>query len=429
VKCGDTIIAAASTGYSATNFASGEWGTVTCPAGNNLAWLKCATFDGCKIGNLAPLANGMTLSTSYWGVQGWEVEGTSASGPCFQVYPPGNSTIHHIVLANDIAIGCGLNGFASASSGKAGVDYLAVVGSIAYNATGGSAYCGSGISVWEPVASDSLPGTHIYIAGNFSWGNVNGDPCNGMAPSDGEGIVFDTFDGNTTRIGVYSQQAVVDNNILVANGGPGLEVFSNSKGTGPFSHIYFRSNTAWGNNSDPHEAVPAYAVAEILVYIAQNVNAFRNIAATNAKNGARSQPIYAFSVNTSNGTTQIYKNWGYAASGTYGGTSNSTAFSYSPSNLFGTDPGFVNARAPDAPSCGSASSVPNCMTMVITNFTPTAPGASAYGYQIPSTTQVYDPLFPKWLCNVNLPAGLVTMGCLTGSTVSPGGALNGVSQY
>src|SRR5579864_5701420 len=49
VNCGYIIIAAASTFYSWTNFYSGDWGTVTCPAGNNVAWLKCVTFDACKI--------------------------------------------------------------------------------------------------------------------------------------------------------------------------------------------------------------------------------------------------------------------------------------------------------------------------------------------------------------------------------------------
>jgi hypothetical protein len=51
------------------------------------------------------------------------------------------------------------------------------------------------------------------------------------------------------------------------------------------------------------------------------------------------------------------------------------------------------------------------MATVISDFTPTAGGAAGYGYQIPSVTPTFDPLFPQWLCNVNLPAGLVTMGC------------------
>jgi hypothetical protein len=49
VNCGDVITTTASTAYDSTNFQTGKWGTVTCTAGNNVARLKCATFDACKI--------------------------------------------------------------------------------------------------------------------------------------------------------------------------------------------------------------------------------------------------------------------------------------------------------------------------------------------------------------------------------------------
>src|SRR6201999_487629 len=45
LNCGDVIVAAASTTYSSAIFYTGKWGTVTCPAKNNVAWLQCATFD------------------------------------------------------------------------------------------------------------------------------------------------------------------------------------------------------------------------------------------------------------------------------------------------------------------------------------------------------------------------------------------------
>src|ERR1700733_11336328 len=48
LNCGDVIQASAGS-YSAANFQNGKWGTVTCPGGNNVAWLQCATFDACKI--------------------------------------------------------------------------------------------------------------------------------------------------------------------------------------------------------------------------------------------------------------------------------------------------------------------------------------------------------------------------------------------
>ena len=48
LNCGDVILASAGN-YSNSNFYTGKWGNVNCPAGNNVAWLKCATFDTCKI--------------------------------------------------------------------------------------------------------------------------------------------------------------------------------------------------------------------------------------------------------------------------------------------------------------------------------------------------------------------------------------------
>jgi hypothetical protein len=48
LNCGDTIIAASGE-YNNENLGRGDWGTVNCPAGNNVAWLKCATFDTCKV--------------------------------------------------------------------------------------------------------------------------------------------------------------------------------------------------------------------------------------------------------------------------------------------------------------------------------------------------------------------------------------------
>ena len=69
------------------------------------------------------------------------------------------------------------------------------------------------------------------------------------------------------------------------------------------------------------------------------------------------------------------------------------------------------------------------MATMVANFTPGG-GASSYGYQIPSTTSITDPLYPAWLCSVSLPAGLVTPGCggtapaLTGGYQGNNGSVN-----
>jgi hypothetical protein len=416
VNCGDVIIAAASTSYSSAHFETGNWGTVTCAAGNNVAWLKCATFDACKI-TASSGQPGFYVDKSYWGVQGWEVTASnSTSNWCFGAAPNYTTPveIHHIIFADNVANGCQQGGFVSFNQNTtSSVDYLVIIGNIAYNAAQGSTNCYSGISIYQPIQSDSLPGTHIYVAGNFSWGNFEPNPCAGGIPTDGEGIIFDTFDGSQGGLpSSYGAQAVADNNILIANGGRGLHAGNNSIGAPPFASIYFRHNTIWGNNEDKHQNI-TYC-GELSIYQAFNVQAFLNLAATNAKNGCGDNPIYAYFVGASATTTDhIYESWGYASSGTNDATSHSAGFSFGPNNIFGTNPSFANPVAPGAPSCGSYSSVPACMAAVIPNFTPTNPEATGYGYQTPSSTQVSDPLFPQWLCNVNLPAGLVTMGCLS----------------
>src|SRR5208283_4203330 len=137
-------------------------------------------------------------------------------------------------------------------NGSAGVDYFAVVGSIAYNAAQASLICASGINAYEPVASDSNVGTHYYFAGNFAFDNVNPNPCNGTTPTDGEGLFFDTFDGSGTKIAAYGQQAVMDNNISIFNGGRGIGLLLNIDGTS-HAKAYLRNNTTYGN-----ETVSAY---------------------------------------------------------------------------------------------------------------------------------------------------------------------------
>ena len=71
VNCGDVITAAASSSYFRLQFQSSANGAaVNCPAGNNVAWLKCATFDACKI-NARP--DGMNVNKNYLGRAGLEV--------------------------------------------------------------------------------------------------------------------------------------------------------------------------------------------------------------------------------------------------------------------------------------------------------------------------------------------------------------------
>jgi len=416
LNCGDVILASAGI-YSAANFYTGNWGTVTCASGDNVAWLKCATFDTCKIS--ATNYPGMWVDKSYWGIQGWEIT-TSPSdlyGTCFIAQPNWNNpvNIHHIIFANNVANGCSQSGFASTPNipTLTGVDYLEILGNIAYNAASGSGTCTSGISVWQPVQSDSNPGTHIYVAGNFSYGNLDPSQCNGGSPTDGEGIIFDTFDGSqTSGLHPYTAQAVAYNNIVASNGGKGIEVFNNQAGNYHAS-IWIKQNTIWGDLTDPNQSW--YGCGELAVSAASDVSTYGNLISTNGATGCTGKSIYAMSISGGDATDNLSNNWayGYEGNNTFIWDSGSFAFG---SNILATSPAFVNAVAPGAPACAGTANVPACMSLdsnnVIGNFVPTANGSDIYGRETPSNTPVTDPLYPSWLCHVtNLPSGLVTPGC------------------
>jgi hypothetical protein len=406
-------MATPSAAYSANSFQT--WGTVTCAAGNNVAWLECATFAGCKIAGLSN-GNGMTVGKSYWGVRGWEVDGTATSSYCLLAIPAGSQNIHHIIFANNVTSGCGLAGVESGNNGDYGVDYFAEIANIAYNDAGGTIECGSGVDVFQPVATDSTPGTHIYVAGNFSWANLNPLLCAGGIPTDGNGITLDTIDGRyTAGLSSYSQQVVVDDNMILDNGGRGIEVIDNNSGAPVSANIYLRYNTAWGDAYDPKQTgICACTTGEIVGINFDTTDMYHNLAVTDSQYGSGGHPIYDYWATVPAVTDQIDANWGYSAYGTYAGEYDpGDVFNYGQNNVFGANPQLANPSIPGPPSCGSYSSVPGCMAQVIANFTPLNASAMNYGYQVPTSTPVYDPLFPQWLCNVNLPNGLVTMGCLT----------------
>jgi len=420
LNCGDTILAS-SGAYSASNFGSGRWGTVTCPSGNNVAWLKCATFDSCKIDTAGNDA--MRVSASYWGVQGWEA--TNSVGACFTASPASSNTeIHHIIFANNIANGCknnGLNAYPySGSRGPAGVDYLAIIGNLAYNAAGGNSECFSGISIYEPRNYDTLSGTHIYIAQNISWSNVDGSGCPGN--SDGEGVILDDWNGDQSGFTpAYSSQGVVENNLVMGNGSAGIEPFHNTLST-----LIIRNNTSYGNYTDPRHA--GTYNGELLYNWSSNVTSIYNIAYNTVANaGSTTNPVYGFYVGRSDGTNVVDYNWIYSANGHNTGINSSTGFSYGSHQVVGTNPSFANPQIPGAPNCNGTTNTLNCMSSTLAGFIPSASGISGYGYQPVTGTYTKNDYYPSWLCNTTLPNGIISNYCSTSAptptpTLIPGDA-------
>lgn len=151
-------------------------------------------------------------------------------------------------------------------------------------------------------------------------------------------------------------------------------------------------------------------LGEIYADSAFNVTVENNLAVTDAATGCQGDAIYAAAVADSNQTVVYQDNWLYSAAGNNMFSSSNGSFAFGTQTV-GTNPAFPSTTIPGAPSCSGSANVPGCMATMIANFTPTATGAQSYGYQPPSSTSISDPLFPQWICKVNLPPGLVTMGC------------------
>lgn len=417
LSCGNVIMAAASTTYSAANFNTGKWGTVNCPAGNNVAWLTCTTFDACKIDETSGTEQAMAVDQSYWGVAGWEAS-TAPSvtyGACFSVSPSGSSTVHHVIFANNIANGCASGGFtAYAKSSTASVDYIAFIGNIAYNAAQGTNVCGSGFNVGEPLASDTNTGTHIYVAGNFSWANVDGDPCAGQAPTDGEGINLDTWDMSHSGGTPYTQQGVVTNNVVFLNGGYGIEIEHNAVGSA-HAPIFITNNTLYGDRRDMSQQF-CIGNGDLHLYAADNVTTTGNLIYSGYAADCGGNPFYAIAIGAGNATDSVANTWFSGVDGNNDYLSEDGSFALGTGNTIGTNPMFANPVNPGPPNCGAYTNVPACMATVIANFTPAVAAAKSYGYQQPATANAKDPFFPQWLCSADIPSGLITMSCAVGAS-------------
>ena len=405
VNCGDVLLAAAGT-YLPSSFSYGQWGPVSCTKGNNVAWVKCATPFGCRISET------VYITASYWGLQGFNL--SSDTGTCLSITPNFNGNrveVHHIVVANNIVGPCGFDGISSVSGYQTnptiGADYLAYIGNIAYNTGGNSSTCAAAMSFWVPIPYDSQAGTHLYMAGNFAWGNTSN--C-----GDGEGIIFDTFDGveGASTQPPYAYQAVAENNLTIFNNGPGIQVDLNQNGSGSHAPIYFIHNTSAYNCLGPSNA--DYC-AEIVLGTTVNANASYNLVV------APSQ--YAFGGNlvkhygsaamyAPSSTNHISNEFAYSAYGYGVGNVGSTGFAPGAGNITSIDPVLANPASPGTPSCSGFATTTACMANVIANFAPTEASAVSYGYQQPSNTPVKNSYYPKWLCGVSdLPSGLVTPGC------------------
>jgi hypothetical protein len=431
VNCGDAIIAAPGA-YDNHQFLSGNWGTVSnCPSttggidghgGTYFAVVLCGgpemtscTVDGGSV-------EAFRVDSSNWAVEGFTATqaATASEGgyavACYDATSETSATLHHIAFINDIASGCDGAGFASDSftGPGGGVDQLAVVGAIAYNASpsqGGGGICGSGISIIPVNGPDTSAGTHIFVAGAFSYKNINaqvGEGCN----TDGEGLIFDSW-----GVQPYKYQAVAEQNAFWANGGPGFEAFPQGNGTSDDqATIVVFNNTSYGNYQDPKH-VGAGELMLNQVYPTTGSYTLKNNLFEATMGSSAGGTVYGSTIACRNdcpaSVLSVEGNYiwnshspttttsgGDNTQSWYSGTDQGANFPWG-TNTFG-DPGFAKPSAlpASAPDCSAAANTTACMIAagVATSMTPSG-GAAGKGYQAPGACAA-DTYYPAWLKGV-----------------------------
>lgn len=128
--------------------------------------------------------------------------------------------------------------------GAVHTDYLVVDGNIIYNNASTSMYEVSGISTWQAVASDTAPEFHNVIRNNIIFNNAEIE-TGYETHSDGNGIIIDDFRNtqSSSTYGVYDQKTLIENNLVVGNGGAGIHVFLSD-------NVTVRNNTVFNNCLD-----------------------------------------------------------------------------------------------------------------------------------------------------------------------------------
>ncbi len=165
----------------------------------------------------------------------------------------------HIIIRNMVVHDHPLGGIS-----VMGADYVTVEDNQVYHNGLYSSYGGSGIGLFVPRNADENSRDYkLIVQRNVVWGNANLVPCgcwDYKAPTDGNGIILDTFDQNH-----YAGRSLIINNIVYGNGGRGIHVFHAGN-----ADIAF--NTTVGNS-----AIAGTGEGEITVIDSGHVHVWNNI--------------------------------------------------------------------------------------------------------------------------------------------------------
>jgi parallel beta-helix repeat protein len=151
---------------------------------------------------------------------------------------------HHINITNNR-----VHGFPGGGIGSGLADYIRIEGNTIWETALWSEYDTSGISLYQNVEVDFLPGFHNVIRGNTVFKNENEVPGTGIGSTtitDGNCIIIDDsrltqkFLDDKTKYPPYKSYTLIENNICAGNGGRGVHVFSSD-------NVLVRHNTLYKN--------------------------------------------------------------------------------------------------------------------------------------------------------------------------------------
>lgn len=266
--------------------------------------------------NNASNANVLFYYSKFVIFDGFNLIGQPSSGVVQGFYAMNSN---HIKILNNVIHEFGSSGIVAIFS-----DYIVAQGNVVYDTSCCDSSGVSGIDLWEPVASDKNAGFHNVISNNVVY---NSDDRTHL--SEGHGIILDQFRGSPG--GNYTQQTLIENNLVYNNGGAGILIWYSDNAT-------VRNNTAFNNYRDNR-----YPAGEIGVVNSSHAVVVNNVAVANPTNSNMALwdqtwdstnigNVWANNVSF-NGTA------GQASVFAYGG---STSISAANGNILGVDPLLTN---------------------------------------------------------------------------------------
>jgi hypothetical protein len=437
--CGDVIIAA--TGDYSSSWTTGLSSQPgSCPSlsggidgkgGIYFVTVLCAGNVGaCTMtGTASSGGDVLGVYANNWAVEGFQLTSSSIGSSGERLFvanacASGTTHVHHVAFINDIGYHsqegfgtdeCAINHDVPGN----GVDYFAVIGSIAQNSNNDS-ICLAAIDVVAPSNWDINAGTHIIFDGNF----VINNQTTACGSSDIEGMMFDTWDAHG-----FVGTGVIKNNMTWLSGWAGLQIFEQSYNSSSPT-IDVLNNTFYANNQCTPFAV--WATGEINVQVDGGfpwiVNVYNNISRSNRATTGCSGGGGVYAQNTGGakpGTTvvsggtgiqNIYKGMETSCLGDCDSGNNQSVFNgFTLGTNTYVDPGFANTSDlltnwSGVPNCTGYANVTACMgwnyasqtaraNSPIADLTATAGGTSGKGYQPPYACAP-DPLYPTWLKGV-----------------------------